>query len=87
MQPFTKMQRDLQLALNSNALVILNPSLNVFSISGQPRYLCPDRILTLRKSLIESFGAAVLEEILNPSEAFWAGEARCANRHHGAKHR
>jgi hypothetical protein len=76
----------LQLAFNILNWIFLRPLFDIIPITIQPRSLCADRIQALSQTLVESFSAAVFEELLDSSYAVLACKTGGADRDHGSEH-
>lgn len=87
MVPYTSLCNPiLQFTLDILNGVLLRPLPNIIPITLQPRRLSTDSIQTLSQSLVETLSTSFLEEGLDAIDAFFAAEARCANRDHRSEH-
>lgn len=64
----------------------LDPVGHILSVSRQPRNLGSDRVLALRKRLVESVVVLAAKELVDSIQLFLRGKARGQQRHHGAEH-
>jgi hypothetical protein len=82
--PIPHTVNDLKLPLEKTPL--RKPSSNILSIPLNPICLGTDIIQALRKTLIESLGTLILEELLNLTDCFLGSERVGNELDYGAEH-